>query len=69
MRPVVLLHLQNCSVFSLTVCSLPLQFQNNKVRKQKIRFQESLEEGDVIRYFFHAKECNMILLFFFYKHL
>ena len=28
----VLLHLENCSVFSLTVCLSLLQFQNNKGR-------------------------------------
>ena len=30
----VLLHLENCSVFSLTVCSSLLQFQNNKGHKK-----------------------------------
>ena len=53
MRPVLLLHLEDYSVFSLTVCSLSLQFQNNKGRKKKEKeikkhFQQSLKERDVI---------------------
>ena len=45
----LLLHLENCSVFSFTVCSLHCSdFRITKAARKKKRFQKSLEELDVI---------------------